>query len=169
MEINNKKEVSKRSFVPKKIGESLQNISKKYANKYGKVEYLILSKWPQIVGSFFADHSEPEKISRIPDGENEVGEIVYSKYLHVNVSPAAAIDFQHFKNKIIDKINSYFGYKAIIDIRLQQNFVPKKNIRELKVKKSDVRNKKIINKKINNKDLEKSLEKLEQSIIEMGD
>ena len=33
-------------------------------------------------------------------------------YLHVNVSPAAAIEFQHFQDKIIEKINSYFGYKA---------------------------------------------------------
>ena len=27
--------------------------------------------------------------------------------------PAAAVEFQHLKDKITEKINSYFGYKAI--------------------------------------------------------
>ena len=38
--------------------------------------------------------------------------------LHVNVTPAAAVEFQHFQNKIIEKINSFFGYKAIHKIKI---------------------------------------------------
>ena len=118
------------------------------------------------MGQFFANHSEPTKISRIPDGENDTGDVIYSNYLHINVSPVAAVEFQHFKDKIIDKINSYFGYKAISNIRLKQNFIPKKNykkqknsIKNISLGKSDIKNK-------NNKELEKSLEKLIQSINE---
>ncbi len=123
--MNNKNEESKRSFVPKTIGDSLRNINKKFSNRYGKIEYMIISKWPHIVGSFFANHSEPDKISRIPNGENDAGDIIYVNYLHINVSPAAALEFQHFKDTIIEKINSYFGYKAINDLRIQQNYLPK--------------------------------------------
>ena len=164
--MNNKNEESKRAFVPKTIGDSLKKINRDFSNKYGKIEYLIIAKWPKIVGQFFANHSEPDKISRIPDGENDTGDVIYSNYLHINVSPVAAVEFQHFKDKIIDKINSYFGYKAISNIRLKQNFIPKKNytkkqnsIKNISLGKSDIKN-------INNKELEKSLEKLNQSINE---
>ena len=121
---------SKRTYVPKKIGEALSRINKNYSSKLGKIEFLILSKWTQIVGSFFADHSEPDKISRITEEFNEFDEPIYKNFLHVRVSPAAAVEFQHYKDTILEKINSYFGYKAISDLRLQQNFVPKKNIKK---------------------------------------
>ena len=161
---------SKRTYVPKKIGETLARINKNYSSKFGKIEFLILSKWTQIVGSFFADHSEPDKISRITEEFNEFDEPIYKNFLHVRVSPAAAVEFQHYKDTIIEKINSYFGYKAISDLRLQQNFAPKKKIKnninfydqdlseEEKVSiKSEINN-------IKDKELEKSIVNLGASI-----
>ena len=44
--------------------------------------------------------------------------LFYKNFLHVRVSPAAAVEFQHYKDTIIEKINSFFGYKAISDLRL---------------------------------------------------
>ena len=105
--MNNKNEESKRAFVPKTIGDSLKRINRDFSNKYGKIEYLIITKWPKIVGPFFANHSEPNKISRIPDGENDNGDVIYNNNLHINVSPVAAVEFQHFKDKIIEKINKF--------------------------------------------------------------
>ena len=49
-----------------------------------------------IVGVFFVEHSEPKKITSIPKFCNESGETIYEKHLHVNVTPSAAIEFQHF-------------------------------------------------------------------------
>ncbi len=131
----NKKE-SNRTFVPKKIGETLTNVNRKYSSKFGKNEFLILSKWSLIVGKFFADHSEPDKISRVTEGFNELDEPIFKNFLHVRVSPAAAVEFQHYKDVIIDKINSFFGYKAIADLRLQQNFKSKMKISN--IEKSEV-------------------------------
>ena len=164
------KSESKRTFVPKKLGDTLSKINKNYSSKFGKIEFIILSKWTQIVGSFFADHSEPDKISRITEEFNEFDEPIYKNFLHVRVSPAAAVEFQHYKDTIIEKINSYFGYKAISDLRLQQNFVPEKKIKkninlydndlseEEKVSiKSEINN-------IKNEELEKSIVNLGASI-----
>ncbi len=129
---------SKRTFVPKKIGDTLGKVNRVFSNKYGKIEFLILSKWPQIVGSFFAEHSEPEKISRITEDIDEFDQPIFKSFLHVRVSPAAAVEFQHYKDTIIEKINSFFGYKAITDLRLQQNFIAKKkNQQPLKSKRSE--------------------------------
>ena len=164
------KSESKRTFVPKKIGDTLSRINKNYSSKFGKIEFLILSKWAQIVGSFFADHSEPDRISRITEDFNEFDEPIYKNFLHVRVSPAAAVEFQHYKDTIIEKINSFFGYKAITDLRLQQNFIPEKKI----VRNVDMTNQTTSEEEetsikneidnIKNKDLEKSIVNLGASI-----
>ena len=160
----------KRTFVPKKIGETLSRVNKSYSSKFGKIEFLILSKWSQIVGSFFADHSEPDKISRITDDFNEFDEPIFKNFLHVRVSPAAAVEFQHYKDTIIEKINSFFGYKAITDLRLQQNFIPEKKINsisntyEVEITENE---KELIKKDIDDiqdKELEKSIVNLGASI-----
>ena len=161
------KSESKRTFVPKKLGDTLSKINKNYSSKFGKIEFIILSKWTQIVGSFFADHSEPDKISRITEEFNEFDEPIYKNFLHVRVSPAAAVEFQHYKDTIIEKINSYFGYKAISDLRLQQNFVPEKKIKHnINLYDQDLseEEKASIKSEINNiKD-----EELEKSIVNLG-
>ena len=128
----NKKNIKiKRSFIPQRIGDSIKKINRNFTSKFGKIEFIIQSNWEQIVGSYFAEFSEPLYITKIPDFENEVGETVYKNHLNVSVSPAAALEFQHFKDKIIEKMNSYFGYKAIIDLRIQQNYITNSNRKKL--------------------------------------
>ena len=157
----------KRTFVPKKIGETLGKVNRVFSNKYGKIEFLILSKWPQIVGPFFAEHSEPDKISRLTEDFDQLDQPIFKNFLHVKVSPAAAVEFQHYKDTIIEKINSFFGYKAIADLRLQQNFIPKKNNKgtlNLKEFENTENEKKLVKKEIKNiKDKE-----LEKSIVNLG-
>ena len=136
--MSNRYKDNQRSFTHKTIGQSIEGINKKFSHKYGKIEYLILLKWPEIVGSFFANHSEPQKITSFQEKFDEFNNPIFSNCLHINVSSAAAVEFQHYMDKIIEKINSYFGYKAISDLRLQQNFVPKKNIKSEKSKDTKV-------------------------------
>ena len=121
--MTNKQDSSKRTFTPVSISDSLRNVNKKFLYKFGKLDYTIHTKWSEIVGSFFVHHSEPQKISSIAKSTNEEGETLYDRFLHVNVSPAAAVEFQHFQDKIIEKINSYFGYKAIKGIKIRQLLV----------------------------------------------
>ena len=158
---------SKRTFVPKKIGDTLGKVNRVFSNKYGKIEFLILSKWPQIVGSFFAEHSEPDKISRLTEDFDEFDQPIFKSFLNVRVSPAAAVEFQHYKDTIIEKINSFFGYKAIADLRLKQNFIPKKKIeRPLKSERFEATDneKELVKKEMQNiKD-----EELEKSIVNLG-
>ena len=158
-----------RNFKAVKIGDSLRRVNQKYLYKFGKLDYTIHAKWAEIVGSFFVQHSEPQKISSIPQSTNEVGEIIYEKYLHVNVTPSAAVEFQHFQNKISEKINSYFGYKAIKGIKIHQKFVKGENISNnnninLATKEKKIQEIKNITPKINDKDLEQSIVNLGLSI-----
>ena len=96
-----------------------------FLHKFGKLDYTIHAHWKNIVGSFFVEHSEPIKITSISNIKNIYDEDHIEKYLHVNVTPSAAIEFQHFQKKIVEKINSYFGYKAIAGIKIHQKLVKK--------------------------------------------
>ena len=88
----------------------------------------------------------------------------------MNVNPSIAVEFQHFQNKIIEKINSFFGYKAIHGIKIHQKLINKINHLNKNKNKynKDLKNKKIEIKntttKINDKELEESLISLGLSI-----
>ena len=88
--------MEKRIFKPVKLADSLQNINKHLINKFGKIDYVIHSKWAEIVGSYFVQHSQPEKIIIIPK-PSEVDKMEqHEKILQVKVAPAASLEFQHF-------------------------------------------------------------------------
>ncbi len=159
-----------RNFKAIKIGDSLRRVNQKFLYKFGKLDYVIYTKWAEIVGSFFVQHSEPKKISSIPQSTDEVGVNIYENYLHVNVTPSAAVEFQHFQNKITEKINSYFGYKAIKGIKIHQKLIIRESSPNKKYKVNFAnKNKKIqeiknSTPKINDKDLEQSIVNLGLSI-----
>ena len=161
----------KRNFIPQSIGKTIKNINRKFSSKFDKIEFIVHSKWAEIAGSYFSEYSEPKNIMRIPDYENDIGETIYKNHLNVSVAPAAALEFQHFKDTILEKINSYFGYKAIMDLRIQQNYIPKLNNRkkfDMNIKKLSEIDKKNISdevKELNNNDLKQSLVDLGRNII----
>ncbi len=158
---------SNRKFIPISIAESLSNLNKKFLYKFGQLDYIIHSKWSDIVGDYFIQHSEPEKITSIFRSTNEIGEKIYDKYLHVNVAPPAALEFQHFQDKIIEKINSYFGYKAINGIKIRQQYIKKKILNNAK------KNVNLIEMKKDKKIVKESTpsltnKRLEESIFNLG-
>ena len=162
MYMDKKNNKIKRSFIPQAIGDTIRKVNRNFSSKFGKIEFIVHSKWSEITGSYFGEFSEPKNITRIPDYENEFGETVFKNQLNVSVAPAAALEFQHYKDTIIEKINSYFGYKAIIDLRIQQNYIPKtviktKVLNDRKLTSDD--KKSIINEveKLKNDDLKQSL------------
>ena len=166
----NQKPKNYRKFVPLSIGDSLKSINKKFLYKFGKLDFIIHAKWGEIVGSFFVNHSEPIKINSIFVSINEDGSNIYERYLHVNVTPAAAIEFQHFQDKIIEKINSYFGFKALKGIKIHQQFIKKENVTinnkntNLLVQEEDKKRVSALTPKLSDKKLEESIVKLGLSI-----
>ena len=171
MYMDQKNKRPKRNFIPQSIGDTIKKVNRNFSSKFKKIEFVIHSKWPEITGSYFADYSEPKDISRLPDYENEFGDTVYKNYLNVSVAPAAAIEFQHFKDKILEKINSYFGYKAILDLRIQQNYITKLNISKKRIMNNTVltdNEKKTISNEVselNNTELKNSLIDLGKNIV----
>ena len=164
--------MKERNYKPVRFADSIRGINKNLVNQVGSINYIIYSKWTEIVGNFFVHHSQPEKITIIPI-PSEKGKIEsQEKTLHVNVEPAAAVEFLHFQNKILEKINSFLGYKAIHHIKIHQNFTSKNTYNSPKIiskfdnnflnqKKSEIKD---TTQKINDKELGQSLLNLGLSI-----
>ena len=161
-----------RTKRPQKISLALRKITKKFTSKRNKREFIIHSKWDEIVGDFFAEHTDPVRVENIKNHNNEFEENSYEGALHINIVGPAALEFEYFKDKIIEKINSFFGYMAISKIVLHQVPYLEKTGRVTKIKK----NKKVLSKDqalnikktvvgIKNKELEKTLFKLGKSIL----
>ena len=130
------------------LPRGVKSILKKNGYNYSE----IISKWNFLVGKDIAKHSFPKSIKM--SQEKKSGTLILS------VNRGNEIDIEYSKIKIINKINSYFGYKLIDQIRLQTY-----NSKKIKEEKKNILNKssKIFKIKINeikSKDIRESLSQL---------
>jgi hypothetical protein len=95
------------------IGATLPRIAKPVLGKQGLGEAQLLAEWPAIVGEELARYCWPIKLS-FPRGERRDGT------LRLRVASAIAIEIQHREPALIERINGYFGYRAVIRLTLVQ-------------------------------------------------
>ena len=120
------------SILPRR----LRGVLKKSGYNYSE----IISKWKELVGEEISNCSYPKSIKM---GKNNKDGI-----LIIAVKRGDEITLEYSKNEIIDKINSYFGYQLIKEIKLlnfnakikkkiilKMNFqkIQKKKLKQLKV------------------------------------
>lgn len=102
----------RRAFaVAQPIQYEIQRLIKPYMEKQGFVEAKIILDWDKIVGPFLADHTVPERISFIR-GKKTNGT------LYLCTTSAVAPEIQHLESSILERVNTYFGYQAVIRISL---------------------------------------------------
>lgn len=83
------------------------------AKKQGIIHGKIVLDWEKIIGQDYARFAKPIKVT-FPTGRRNGG------VLHLKVSPAHALIVQHSRDLVVEKINSFFGYRALCDVRLLQ-------------------------------------------------
>lgn len=109
------------------VGSFVPRLTKTVMQKFGFSTAALLTDWQQIVGPDLARHTRPMKLKwpRNPadalDAE-QTGRPGATLYLQVD--GARALDVQYKGREIIDRINSYFGYRAVADMRLEQTPAP---------------------------------------------
>jgi hypothetical protein len=85
----------------------------------GFAEAGLITEWAAIVGNDVARMSRPVQLA-FPRGERKGG------MLTVECGGAAALELQHLKPQILDRINSHFGYAAVAELRFKQGSTPVK-------------------------------------------
>lgn len=110
-----KTEYARRSFeglAP--LTKEALSIARPILGKRGFVGVDILSEWENIVGPDLARGIQPEKLIFDRDKRSD-------GILHVKSSGGAfAMLFEHQKDRVIERINTFFGYPAVARIKIQQ-------------------------------------------------
>ncbi|HVI90440.1 MAG TPA: DciA family protein [Dongiaceae bacterium] len=79
----------------------------------GFAEAGLITHWAEIIGPELARGCQPDKL-RFPKGERSGGTLT------LRCIGAMALELQHQTPLLIERINSYFGYRAIAQLRLIQ-------------------------------------------------
>jgi hypothetical protein len=77
----------------------------------------LVTRWPAIVGAEIAAHCEPERI-RWPRPHG--GEEPAPGTLMLRVEGPTAIEIQHQERVILERVNRFFGWQAVAELRLRQ-------------------------------------------------
>ena len=142
----NNNELKKYTQGLRKFKSTIPKNVKKIINKKGNLFYDILEKWDYLVGNKISSISYPKSI-KLNKGEN-------SNTLQLAVNRGDEITIEYSKREIIDKLNSYFGYKAINNVKIEKvenktrgfrksNLIDEKNLKKYHNKISEIKSKNI--------------------------
>jgi len=106
----------KRGGEARQIADLMPAIGRTAFRRFGFVQSSVVTRWPEIVGTAHARHCMPESI-RFAPGEKADG------ILQLVVTPAHAPLIQHVVPEIIERVNRFFGYRAVAKVKLRQGVV----------------------------------------------
>ena len=105
-----------RGGAARQIADLMPQIGRTAFRRFGFVQSSVVTRWPEIVGEKHARVCMPEAI-RFPPGEKVEG------ILQLVVVPAHAPLIQHVVPEIMERVNRFFGYKAVSRVKLRQGEV----------------------------------------------
>ncbi|MBR7158732.1 MAG: DUF721 domain-containing protein [Alphaproteobacteria bacterium] len=101
------------------LGIDIRRLAKPVLGKKGFSDIDIIVNWEDIIGTKTAQYVHPLKLA-FPKGKRD------NAVLHVAVAGGAfAAELSHNKLTVLAKINTFFGYQAVSDIKIKQEaFTP---------------------------------------------
>lgn len=111
----------------KAVGSYLPKLTKKVFEKYGFSTADLLTDWQSIVGQELAACTSPQRLKWPRQGgswEDADGTVQQGTQrgatLVLRVDGGLALDVQYQTRQILERINGYFGYRAIAELRFVQ-------------------------------------------------
>lgn len=112
----------KRQFATVPVARLLQRLLTPEARRRGFAETAVLADWPAIVGRHLAQHCQPVEIRR-RSRHARGGTLV------IRAPGAMTLELQHTAPQLIERVNSYFGYRAIVHVRLVQGPIDRSKVK----------------------------------------
>lgn len=106
-------EPRRRGGTARAVSDMLPEVGRAAFRKFGFVQSSVVSRWAEIVGERYAKVSVPESI-RFPQGRRSEG------VLSLVVEGAHGTMLQHVAPTIIERVNRFFGYPAVIKLAIRQ-------------------------------------------------
>jgi len=118
--------VPRYAYVPARaVGAYLPKLTRKAFETFGFSTATLLTEWGMIVGDPLSRYALPEKIkwpraAGAPEHGNAEPKGRSGATLVLRVDPARALDVEYKAQQILERINAYFGYRAVAELRLLQ-------------------------------------------------
>lgn len=103
---------------PLAIGAVAAPLTRPLLGRRGLAEGDLIARWDSIVGPQMASYVLPEQV-RFPKGRRDGGELT----IRVPSGPFA-VQIQHDAPALLQRINGYFGYPAIVRLKIIQAPLP---------------------------------------------
>ena len=107
-------ETTKRRAGLRALAVSLPRVTQRAFGKRGFAEGGLAADWPGIVGTELAMRCRPGKLAFPRATERRDGTLT------LRVESPFATEVQHLAPQIMERINGYFGYRAVARLRLKQ-------------------------------------------------
>ncbi len=108
-----------RTGRPRAAAEAVARVTRPLFRRRGLADGAIVRDWALIIGDTLAEHSQPERIT-FPHGKRQGGT------LHLRVAAGGmALELQHLEPLVLERINGYFGYRAIDSLKVVQGPLPR--------------------------------------------
>jgi len=129
----------------KAVGKHFGKVVAKAYVRHGTAWAGLLTQWPEIIGQQMSEYCALEKITwprkGPPSAHPAIGAAIGARSQHqkeggtlvIKVAFGRALEVQHQTPQIIDRINAYYGYGAIAQVKIVQG--------SLKVRKPDEKRK----------------------------
>ncbi|MBH73970.1 MAG: hypothetical protein CMM57_10020 [Rhodospirillaceae bacterium] len=101
----------RRQSGPLPLARLLPKLTRKALGKFGFSYIGLITDWATIVGPDIAKMSAPEKLT-FPRNKRDSG------VLRLKAEGGAALEIQHLEPQILDRINTYFGYRAVMRLNI---------------------------------------------------
>ncbi|HDO52208.1 MAG TPA: DUF721 domain-containing protein [Rhizobiales bacterium] len=115
---------------PSAIGAFVPGVTRAAFGAHGFPSASVLSDWPDIIGAEFADITSPERLiwprGAEPCPEEEGGPAGRTRHrragatLVLRVDGPRSLEIQHIAPQLLERINIYFGYRAVSQLRIIQ-------------------------------------------------
>lgn len=99
------------------LHRAVENATRTAFRKRGIAEARLITEWPQIAGEVLAGKTLPKRVA-FAKGQKDNGT------LHLTVAPGWALEVQQLEPVLLDKIATYFGYRAIAKLHITQAPLP---------------------------------------------
>ncbi len=99
------------------LSDIVPDVGQAAFRKFGFIQSSVVSRWAEIVGERYAGVSAPESI-RFPHGKRDEG------VLTLIAVGAHAPMMQHVTPTLIERVNRFFGYAAVVRVVIRQGQLP---------------------------------------------
>lgn len=107
----------RRHGLARAIGELAPRHQRQAFRKFGFLRLEIVNRWPEVVGAEFARHCLPAAL-RFPAGSQTGGTLT------IHVDGPFGLHLTHVEPQLIERVNRFFGYAAVVRVRLVQTSLP---------------------------------------------